>query len=576
MGRFLTLSRRPAVRYVEITEGDFGNIECRKGRNMKKRQCISALLVAAMLTGLVAGCGEKESGADSAGGAAAGGTEVAAGDFNGDIKLPLTDEPVTLKIYMTSDANYFLVKDDYAESEFFQEMERRTGVHIEFEVPASGEETTAFNLMISSGELPDMICMAQNYPDGMDAAIDDGYYLDLTPYLDTYLYNYNQVRQSDPYFMKNSVTDSGRAAIIGILNTEKQGPWVGMQIRQDWLDELGLETPTTYDELENVLTQFKEKKGCYAPLAMSSNGNYVFGELAAGFGVTGDYINKDGTVVAGFATDEWRAYLTKMNDWYEKGLLDPDFMTDSPFFVDTELVTTEQSGVWYSMYTMAAMYEASVPGAVVKALPSPKLNDSDTLHIRIPDTYMAAGGLAISADSEHKELAMQWIDYLFTEEGAALANYGIEGETFNYNANGEVEWTDEILNSSEGLTVSQSLITKTLVPSQIPSHYDWTRELILVNEKDLESYDIWADDTHLDDWVMPSGVSLTSEENVEFTSHNANISTYFKEASNQFISGVRDIENDDDWNDYISTIEDMGLERCIELKQAALERYLAR
>ena len=138
------------------------------------------------------------------------------------------------------------------------------------------------------------------------------------------------------------------------------------------------------------------------------------------------------------------------------------------------------------------------------------------------------------------------------------------------------QWTDEILNSSEGLTVSQSLIAKTLVPSQIPSHYDWTRELILVNEKDLESYDIWADDTHLDDWVMPGGVSLTSEENMEFTSYNSNISTHFKEASNQFISGVRDIEDDDDWNEYLTTIEGMGLERCIELKQAALDRYMAR
>lgn len=542
---------------------------------MKKKKLMSMLLVATMLTGLVTGCGEKDSGAASNANAVDGGTEVA-GNFDGTIKLPLTEEPVTLTIWMPADANYFTVKENYNDSEFFQEMERRTGVHLEFEVPASGEETTAFNLMISSGELPDMICMPQNYPDGMDAAIDDGYYLDLTPYLDTYLYNYNQVRQSDPIFMKNSVTDSGRAAYICILNTEKQGPWVGMQIRQDWLDELGLETPETYDELEEVLTQFKEKKGCYAPLALSSVGNFVFGEMAAGFGTTGDFINKDGTVIAGFATDEWRAYLTKMNDWYEKGLIDPDFMTDSPFFVDTELVTTEQSGVWYSMYTMAATYEASLPGANVRALASPKLNKDDTVHIRIADTYIANGGLAISAESEHKELAMQWVDYLFTEEGAALANYGIEGETFNYDENGDVVYTDEILNNDSGLTVAQSLITKALVPSQIPSHYDWTRELIVVNPKDIESYDIWADDTHLDDWVMPVGVSMTSEENMEFASYYADINTYFKEASNQFISGVLDVEDDAEWNKYIETLEGMNVERCVELKQAALDRYLAR
>ncbi|MCF0128122.1 MAG: extracellular solute-binding protein [Pseudobutyrivibrio sp.] len=544
---------------------------------MKKR-FLGLFLSACMLTGALTGCGSK----DASTGAAADPEEAAAAaaadvgeNYDGTISLPLSEEKVTLTIWMPADANYFTVKNDYNESEFFQEMERRTNVHLEFEVPPSGEETTAYNLLISSGELPDMICMPMQYPDGMDAAIDDGYYLDLTPYLDSYLYNYNKVRQTSDVFMKDTVTDSGRCAYINILNTEQQGPWVGMQIRQDWLDELGLDTPVTYDDLENVLTQFKEKKGCYAPLALSSNANFFFGELAAGFGVTGDFINKDGTVVAGFATDEWRAYLSKMNDWYEKGLIDPDFMTDSPFFVDTELVTTGQSGVWYSMYTMASLYEMSDPNMVVKALASPKVNADDTVHIRIADTYVAQGGLAISANSENKEIAMKWVDYLYTEEGAALANYGIEGKTFNYAADGSIEYTDDVLNNTEGLSITQAMITKALVPSQIPSHYDWTRELILVNDKDIESYDIWASPDHLCDWVMPSGMSLTSEENQELASYYTDIQTYFLEASSQFISGVLDVDGAD-WDTYMQNLKSMNVDRCVEIKQAGLDRYLSR
>ena len=170
---------------------------------------------------------------------------------------------------------------------------------------------------------------------------------------------------------------------------------------------------------------------------------------------------------------------------------------------------------------------------------------------------------------------MQWMDYLFTEEGAALANYGIEGKTFNYAEDGSIEYTDEIMNNSEGLTITQALITKALVPSQIPSHYDWTRELVVVAEKDIESYDIWAADDHLDDWVMPTGLSLTREENVEFASSYTDIQTYVKEASNQFISGVLDVSGAD-WDEYIKTLEGMNLARCVELKQAGLDRYLER
>lgn len=550
---------------------------------MKKKKVVSVLLTAALLAGLAAGCGTTDAEKGSAGAeagagtdSAGDGTEQSAGEsFDGTIPLPLTEEPVTLKMWITADSDYFTVLNDYNESEFFKEMEKRTGVHIEFEVPPSGEEATAYNLMISSGELPDLICMPNQYPDGMDAAIDDGYYLDLTPYLDTYLCNYNQVRQTNEIYLQNTVTDSGRVPYVNILFTEVQGPWAGMQIRQDWLDELGLETPVTYDDLEHVLTEFKEKKGCYAPLALSSNANFPFGEMAAGFGTTGDFINQDGTVVAGFATEEWRAYLSKMNDWYEKGLIDPDFMTDSAFMVDTELVTSEQSGVWYSFYTMPQMYESSVEGMVVSALPSPKLAESDTVHIRLADVLVPPAGIAISADCEHKEIAMQWLDYLFTEEGATLANYGIEGETFEYADDGSVVFTDLILNNPDGMTVSQAIRTKMLLPSLVPSHYDWTRELISINEKDVASYDIWGAPDHLDDWVMPSGVSLTSEESTELASYYADIQTYFKEVSNQFISGVLDVDGED-WDAYISTLEGMNLERCVEIRQAALDRYLAR
>ncbi len=243
--------------------------------------------------------------------------------------------------------------------------------------------------------------------------------------------------------------------------------------------------------------------------------------------------------------------------------------------VDTELVTSEQSGVWYSFYTMPQMYESSVEGMVVSALPSPKLAESDTVHIRLADVLVPPAGIAISADCEHKEIAMQWLDYLFTEEGATLANYGIEGETFEYADDGSVVFTDLILNNSDGMTVSQAIRTKMLLPSLVPSHYDWTRELISINEKDVASYDIWGAPDHLDDWVMPSGVSLTSEESTELASYYADIQTYFKEASNQFISGVLDVDGED-WDAYISTLEGMNLERCVEIRQAALDRYLAR
>lgn len=571
---------------------------------MKKR-AVSLFMAAAMTAGLLAGCGSTPDGEASSGNAGnssdagapesegAGADESestgaedteAEGEQEGEqtggtqdnaITLPLTEDPVTLSMWLPSVTNVMTIWGDYNSVPFFQEMEKRTGVHIEFETPVVGEETTAFNLMISSGELPDIICWPNYYSDGYDAAIDDGYYLDLTPYLDTYLSNYNALRLSNERWKTDSVTDSGRAATVLGLLVEPQRSWGGMQIRQDWLDDLNLDMPVTYSDLEEVLTAFKEEKGAYAPLALCSKGNYYYGEMSGGFGVDDSFMNKDGTVVAGFVTDEWRQYLTLMNQWYEKGLIDPDFMTNSSWMVDTELVTTGASGVWWSMYTMPAAYEATDENMVVSPLPSPKLNESDTVHFRMADVYDHRG-VAISADCENVEIALKWLDYLFTEEGMALANYGPEGLTFNYDENGEKIFTDVILNNEDGLSAGDAVASYAMIPEKIPSYYDWTRELQFVPEKDVRSYDVWGSEDHLEDWVMPANVSLTSDESVELASMYADIQTYYQEASCQFITGVLDIENDADWENYVNVIEGMGIERCVEIRQAALDRYLAR
>lgn len=559
---------------------------------MKKKQLVAFLMSAFMAAGTLAGCGSEPSAEETlkqetskdvtSKEVDASKTDVSqekesedvasTGETESEFTLPLTEKKETLTMFLPADSGFFQVYSDYNEGPFFQKLEEITNVHIEFETPVSAEES--FNLMIASGELPDIIGSPYLYPDGYDAAIDDGYYLDLTPYLDTCLSNYNKIRTSNVKFATDTLTDTGRAAAVWALYTEPQGPWAGYQIRQDWLDELGLEMPTTFDELEEVLIAFRDKKGAYAPLALHSNGNDLYGMLSAGFGAYDAYMNVDGTVVCGFITEEWREYLKLMNRWYSEGLIDPDFMTRSNWQVDQELVTTGASGVWWAMYTMPATYEATDENMVIQAMPSPKLNEDDQLHIRLQDNYDYVG-VAISAKSEKAELAMRWLDFFYTEAGSLFANYGTEGDTFNYDAEGNIVFTDKIMNNPDGLSVTQAMKTHLLVPNKIPSYYDWTRELAIIPEKDVAFYDVWGAEDFKDDYILPVALSYTSEEASERASLAADIDTYFREATSQFIIGVLDI-NGADWDTYVSTIEGMNVDRVVEITQQALDRYLAR
>lgn len=552
---------------------------------MEKKKVTAWLVAAGMCAGALAGCGAADGAAattpaaETAAETAAAKSDEAASEQAGEdaaaedsgMTLPITEEPVTLTVFAGLDSNLTGLVNDYNDNEFFQELERRTGVHLEFIIPASGNEQEAYNLMIASGELADIITHnGYSYPEGWDAAVDDGYYLDLTPYLDTYLKDYNRVRTSDPLMEKSTVTDSGRVVGLHILYTEKQGPWMGMQIRKDWLDELGLEVPVTYDELEEVLKQFKEKKNAYAPLSIGANGYMETSHaLSAGYGVLEDFMQVDGEVVYGPVQDGWREYLTMLNKWYEEGLLDPDFMTNGGWQVDTAMVVNGETGVWNAMYTMISQYESGDSGIEVVPMTSPVKEEGDALHIRREDGFVG-NAVAISADCEYPEIAMQLWNYLYTEEGSLLANYGVEDDTFTYQ-DGKPVLTEKIANN-EQYSMSQAQALYLMPPSRFGGFYDWTRELAAVPEKDVKAFDIWG--VSDDAYILPARISYTSEESTERAKIVAEVKTYMEENSVKFITGVLDI--DAEWDNYVNQLKELGIDRAVEITQAALDRFNSR
>ena len=494
----------------------------------------------------------------------------------GEFQLPIVDEPTTLSYFVADDSNAAIMTTDWNDNEFYQEMERRTGVHLEFEMVSSADYQTNFNLMIASGNLADMIYVgASYYAEGVDAAIDDGYFLDLTDLVDEYMPNYEKVRTSDVQYELLSTTDSGRLGAVYELRQSKQGPWLGLWIRQDWLDDLGLDTPVTFDDYHEVLTAFKNEKGATAPLILNFSGSDgEFGTMSGGLNVLNSWqLDETGKVNFGPYMDAWKEYVTIMHQWYTEGLIDPDFMATDERTADMAKVVTGASGLFAALYTMPSVYEAASEDPNMNRAPvnPPVMNEGDEGHIRLRDSY-TSGNTAISADSENWEVALRWLDYLYTEEGALLANYGVEGDTFEFNEDGEPEFTDKILANENGWTMTQTVASYLCPSAGIANWSDWTRELAGVPEKDQACYDVWSEFS--DDWRLPSSVTLTQEESTERAALYADISTIVKEQTAQFISGALDIESN--WDAYISALEASGMERAIEITQAAYDRYLAR
>lgn len=555
---------------------------------MKNAKKLVALLLSLALVLSLGACGgnggsstsseaSPSSTTEESGAAAESGDESQAETAEtGEFQLPIVDEPTTLSYFVADDSNAAIMTTDWNDNEFYQEMERRTGVHLEFEMVSSADYQTNFNLMIASGNLADMIYVgASYYAEGVDAAIDDGYFLDLTDLVDEYMPNYERIRTSDVQYELLSTTDSGRLGAVYELRQSKQGPWLGLWIRQDWLDDLNLDTPVTFDDYHEVLTAFKNEKGATAPLILNFSGSDgEFGTMSGGLNVLNSWqLDETGKVNFGPYMDAWKEYVTIMHQWYTEGLIDPDFMATDERTADMAKVVTGASGVFAALYTMPSVYEAASedPNMNLAPVNPPVMNEGDEGHIRLRDSY-TSGNTAISADSENWEVALRWLDYLYTEEGALLANYGVEGDTFEFDENGEPVFTDKILNNENGWTMTQTVASYLCPSAGIANWSDWTRELAGVPEKDQACYDVWSEFS--DDWRLPSSVTLTQEESTERAALYADISTIVKEQTAQFISGALDIESN--WDAYISALEASGMERAIEITQAAYDRYLAR
>lgn len=554
-------------------------------KNAKKLVALLLSLALVLSLGACGGNGESSTSSEASpsstteesGAAAESGDESQAETAEtGEFQLPIVDEPTTLSYFVADDSNAAIMTTDWNDNEFYQEMERRTGVHLEFEMVSSADYQTNFNLMIASGNLADMIYVgASYYAEGVDAAIDDGYFLDLTDLVDEYMPNYEKIRTSDIQYELLSTTDSGRLGAVYELRQSKQGPWLGLWIRQDWLDDLGLETPVTFDDYHEVLTAFKNEKGATAPLILNFSGSDgEFGTMSGGLNVLNSWqLDETGKVNFGPYMDAWKEYVTIMHQWYTEGLIDPDFMATDERTADMAKVVTGASGVFAALYTMPSVYEAASedPNMNLAPVNPPVMNEGDEGHIRLRDSY-TSGNTAISADSENWEVALRWLDYLYTEEGALLANYGVEGDTFEFDENGEPVFTDKILNNENGWTMTQTVASYLCPSAGIANWSDWTRELAGVPEKDQACYDVWSEFS--DDWRLPSSVTLTQDESTERAALYADISTIVKEQTAQFISGALDIE--ENWDAYISALEASGMERAIEITQAAYDRYLAR
>ena len=527
--------------------------------NSKKFQRAALMTTCLTMVLSFTGCGKQNLSYDSQSStpATSSGSTTASSGTTSENGLPLVTEPVTLTYFVPFSSE---IITSLADNTMYQELEKRTGVHIEWQHPA-GDANQAFQLLLTSSDLPDIVedCM-QYYPSGPDRLVDDGIALQLNDLIDQYAPAYKKILDDYPQIYKECVTDTGKMVTFSCVQTVHEDPWTGYSIRQDWLDELNLDMPTTVDELTEVLRAFKTQKGASVPMTWYDSWKDQYGYFVGAWGVGPKFYNENGTVKYGPAELGYKQYVETMRMWYAEGLLDPEYLTRDSSGRD-ELIGNNQTGVCNGT-SVSALQDTVV------AMPYVTLEKGETRHFSNWVTYTKpANECFITTSCKDPELAVRWFDYHYTEEGSFLFNYGVEGICHEI-VDGKPQFTELMTNNPDGFA-----------PIYMNYVHKWhqgayNRDFLAspgTTEKYISDCAVWASNTD-GAYVMPP-ITMTTEEGTEFSSIMADINTYVDEMTAKFIMGLEPMEN---YDSFVETIRGMNLETAIADQQAALDRYNAR
>lgn len=574
---------------------------------MRLKKALSLVLSSAILIAALTGCGSAD---DTSSTPTSNATESSSitSSSSTDSSDTATGEGTTLTIGLVQNT----LTTDYEDNYLTNLIEESTGVNLEFFFfPSdSTEAKQKFSMMVAGGEeLPDIVCLGlsdierYNYGSG-------GYFIPLNDYMENDAENWNIMMdtwatpEQKANLLRDAYSFDGNMYVFPTFYCDPaDAVALYMSINQTWLDNLGLEVPTTTDELYNVLKAFKEQdangngdpndeipmmghtgwQGDVSTFLMNSFTYYAFnGDF--GYQLTAE----DGQLSAPFVTDEFREGLRFIRKLVEEGLLsDLSFsQTDAELKSIMQAPDDQDSLVGVMVGHPSAIFGSGV-ARVKDYIGIPSLEGPDGVEYAPFNYQGGSNSIFITCDCENPDEAFRFLDAMQDTELSLSMRFGekdvhwryAEGES-RYSGIGEeytavyeqgfnpdevvpwttennIIWHDNTLNSLPPLLMGGNL--------NVP----YTDELQeyklgeLCNNTFPARYNLHPEE-------MPIKVIFNEEETNRINDIQTSIQTYVDESITRFALGDMDIESG--WDAYLAELDAMGLSEYLETSQTAYDR----
>jgi putative aldouronate transport system substrate-binding protein len=508
------------------------------------------VLLAAVLLG---GCAPKKSGADG-------------------------DGPITLRVMQYELENQQM---NFPNLWFYQELEKKTGIHIEWEPVKDTDWQTRTNLMFASGDMPDLILSGEL--DIEEYGVTQGLLVPLDDYIKDNMPNYysrlymNEANKALP-------ASNGKMYWIGGLIAQNVNHDGNHYINKAWLDKLGLAVPQTIDELTQVLIAFRDRDPngngkkdeipfSAADLIHQTQGVYTH---FANFGVPLQRFvyaaiqDNDKLIFPGYM-EGFRPALEWLAMCYREGLLDMESITQDSNAWGTKMNANQ---VGYTTYLrlintaltpeVASQFESIVPPASQYGVSVPRLLEVPTI------------AATITAANKHVAESLQWLDAQLETETMMIAYNG------PLNPGGPIDPTIKLNDAGkyEIVYVPENNGLYKYVPVyhaqffapgdyyfnifELPPHrierFNTSKQYEDANVLESRSF------TYLQRLIKPN-----SDDATEMSRLYNEIDKLMRESISGFIRGGVTNAN---WQTFLNSSKAVGVDRYIELLQKSYDAYL--
>lgn len=414
-----------------------------------KRKVVSLMLVSAMVAGMLAGCG-SDSGSSKGGSSTETGSaaEASSSGETADDKSPITFE------YFNADG-----KNGNWDNPVAKAITEATGVTLDVSYPVAsqGDAKEDVALMIANDEYPDMIYAKGSATDLYQA----GALIDMTDLIEKYGPNIKKMYGAEMEKLKWSQDDPGiyQLSYAGV-NQKTLTTGGSCQIQWAALKENDYKYPKTLDEYEKMIKSYlaahpKTEDGLdMIGITMSASDWHWMITLGNPAGLIADaspdngqwIIDDEYNVHYKHVTDEEKQYFKWLCRMYNEGILDPNFATQT----DDDYIAKVASGrvvaitdaEWHYSQCEATLVADGKVDQTYVGLPVTLREDQVEKALLYQGTTVG-WGIGITKSCEDPVRAIKFLDYLCSDEGQILYHWGIEGENYFLDDNGQPYRTDE-------------------------------------------------------------------------------------------------------------------------------------